>query len=703
MDVGLTLRTALLASALAALLAPAATFAAKDDLLLVSVPTLPAAGAANGDSDSASVSADGRYVAFTSNANNLSAIDTSTTFSVYVRDTVTNTTTLASRQSASLGGANADGSSSRPSISADGRYVAFLSFAGNLSTVDTNAAADVYVRDTVAETTTLVSRQSPVDGGAVADSGASQPAISADGRHVAFISSSDNLSTSDDDTVGNIYVRDLDTDTTTLVSRRSAADGAAGANGFSSSPSISADGRHVAFHSAADNLVPKDLNGVVDVFVRDTVAFTTTLVSRTDGGDPASGGDSSDASISADGQRIAFASYADDLSDKDDDGVRNVYVRNLTKNGTTFLSRAAVSGAGGDDDSTAPSISADGTRVAFVSQADNLSSEDNDAAFTNIFVRSLDDETTTLVSRQAGAGGAGANGASDLPSISGDGRHVAFHSGATNLSAVDAAGVTDVFLRDVLGDPVVTPTPTPVTPVPDAVPAPAPLPAAPAPGPGPVPLVLPSGPVTPPASKNPAKLEVERAGINRSRRRLDVLAPITGRASGTVRARFQAAGRTATFSTKIDASARRVKIARSVSKGQARLGTGILTLEYGGDADTQPQTVRLRAASGKANLRAGRPTITGDRLTAKGTISKRAKGVVRVQVLFETAAGTTETLEFNAPIENGRYTLDEQLSPEVVAAIAARRGVVHSYTLFTGYLGARMRGEMRSYEVLGAP
>ena len=180
-----------------------------------------------------------------------------------------------------------------------------------------------------------------------------------------------------------------------------------------------------------------------------------------------------------------------------------------------------------------------------------------------------------------------------------------------------------------------------------------------------------------------------------------MLAPITGRASGEVRAAFQAAGRTERFDATIDSANRRVRINRLIPRAQANLATGILTLTYGGDSDTQPQEVRLRAASRHAQLDAGRPRISNGRLTAAGQISSRARGVVRLQLLYEPPGQDTQTVEYTAPISNGRYRFNVALPADVRAGIAERRGVVHSYTLFTGYFAARMRGEMRSLQVLG--
>jgi hypothetical protein len=202
----------------------------------------------------------------------------------------------------------------------------------------------------------------------------------------------------------------------------------------------------------------------------------------------------------------------------------------------------------------------------------------------------------------------------------------------------------------------------------------------------------------------PAKLEVSRAFVDRAARRLSVLAPITARASGRVTVRLRAAGRTTSFTAAVDSANARVRFSRRIPAAQANLGTGILTIAYAGDPDTQPQEVRLRAASRRAELEAGRPAISAAGvLTAGGRISSRARGVVRVQLLFEPAGQGTRTIELTAPIANGRYSLSRALPPDVLAQIATRRGAVHSYTLFTGFAPASMRGEMASFQVLAAP
>ena len=440
-----------------ALGAPAAT--APGDLELVSRG--PGAGGAPADAQSifSSISADGTRIAFDSDADNLSAEDDDVHTNVFVRDLRTGETILASRASGPAGPA-ADDSSVEPSISADGRYVVFRSGADNLSSEDDDAVTNIFVRDLVAGTTILVSRASGA-GGAPANGDSFEPDISADGRYVAFRSSADNLSSEDDDSVENLYVRDLVAQTTTLVSRATGPVGA-GADGNSFAPAISGDGRRVAFDSAATNLSADDGDAVRDVFVRDLATARTMLVSRASGpAGPAGDGDSTVPDISRSGRFIAFASLADNLSAEDDDTVLNVFLRDLAAGTTSLVSRAdGAAGAGADGSAlggSPPSV-ADNGRVAFDSDADNLSSEDSDAVF-NVFVRDALAGTTTLVSRGPGPGGAAADQGSFLPAITPDGRYVAFQSLATNLVAGSAPGVRNIYRRDVLGEPALSAAP----------------------------------------------------------------------------------------------------------------------------------------------------------------------------------------------------------------------------------------------------
>lgn len=236
-------------------------------------------------------------------------------------------------------------------------------------------------------------------------------------------------------------------------------------------------------------------------------------------------------------------------------------------------------------------------------------------------------------------------------------------------------------------------------------------PGPPQPDPGPGPIMPPPGPVPAPAlpapsappalAKLPAKLELARASVDR--RRLDVLAPISARASGTVAVELFSAGRHTRLKARIDSARRRIRVRRAIPAAQASLGTGILTLTYGGNRATFGQTVRLRAASRSAGLVARRPTLSaGGRLRAAGSINTAARGVVRVELQLGVA-GELRTMRFRARIQRGRWKLDTRLTPAARRAIAARDATVHSTVLFTGYARARMRGEMRAYQLLAAP
>jgi hypothetical protein len=355
------------------------------------------------------------------------------------------------RVSVSSAGLQANGSSTAPDISADGRFVAFVSTATNLHPDDTEALDDIYVRDLTTGTTTLVSRATGVSG-VNGNGGALFPAISADGRFVAFDSNATNLHPDDADGFVDIYVRDLVANTTTLVSRASGVSGV-NSNGHASDPAISAGGRFVAFRSTATNLHSDDADANYDMFVRDLQTSTTTLVSRANGPSGANANNTvfSRPSISADGSLVTFDTDATNLEPGDSDIFTDVYIRNVVSGTTTLASRATgAAGAKGNSTSFQSSISGDGSAVAFASFATNLHPNDLDATL-NIIVRTLTTNTTDLIDRADGPAGAKANAASGEPDISYDSRFIAFHSSATNLVSADTNGLDDIFVRDRTG------------------------------------------------------------------------------------------------------------------------------------------------------------------------------------------------------------------------------------------------------------
>ena len=181
-----------------------------------------------------------------------------------------------------------------------------------------------------------------------------------------------------------------------------------------------------------------------------------------------------------------------------------------------------------------------------------------------------------------------------------------------------------------------------------------------------------------------------------------MLAPITRRASGDVEVELHVAGERTRFTAPVDSDEGLVRVSRAISDRQARLGTGIVTLLYAGNERTRPQEIRLRAAARPAALDAGRPTLRDGRIRARGTISSRARGLVRVTLSY-VHDGRTHTVDGNARISDGRYALDVKVPEGDLERIEQRSGTVHSSTQYTGYLPEQMRGEAKAYQVLGAP
>ncbi len=388
-------------------------------------------GTPGGNADSASLSADGRFVQFTSMSNNLVPGDTNAHSDVFVRDRSTGSV---SRVSVSVGGAQATGGSFGGNISADGRYSVFLSDAVDLVPNDTNSATDVFVHDRQNNTTVRVS---VATNGTQANADSYSPVISGDGHRVAFASGASNL-VPGSGTNRNVFVHDLVANTTTLASV--AVGGAA--NASSVWPSISADGRYVAFASNANNLVAGDSDGLTDVFVRDLASASTSMVSVSSSGVP---GDnySTKPSISADGRYVAFESGATNLIAGDTNGFSDVFVRDRVTNTTT---RESLAPGGGQPNggSYSVAISADGHYLTFESYATSLVTGDTNG-FSDVFVCDRASGTTTRASISTNGTQGDSNAAS--PAISADGTVVAFTSDATSLISGDTDTHLNVFVR----------------------------------------------------------------------------------------------------------------------------------------------------------------------------------------------------------------------------------------------------------------
>ena len=396
------------------------------------------------------ISPDGRYVAFSSLSSNLVAGDTNGNADVFVKDTLTGTTTRVSTDSSGSQG-NGD-MTGLLSISSGGRHVAFTSFASNLVAGDTNGEPDIFVKDmSKSGGVDDLTRVSTDSSGTQGNGDSACQAISGDGRYVAFSSSASNLVAGDTNASYDVFVKDTVTGSTRLVSSDSSGAQAQGNTGSRSTggavcPSISADGRYVAFSSLAWNLVAGDTNASYDVFLKDTVTGSTRLVSSDSSGAQAQGNTGEDAYpyVSADGRYVAFNSSASNLVAGDINGVSDAFVKD-TVTGSTRLVSSDSSGARANGDSSNPSISADGRYVAFRSAASDLFAGDTNGA-DDIFVKDTVTGSTRLVSSDSL--GVQANHHSSWPSISADGRYVAFLSWGSNLVASDINGVSDIFVKD---------------------------------------------------------------------------------------------------------------------------------------------------------------------------------------------------------------------------------------------------------------
>jgi WD40-like Beta Propeller Repeat/Bacterial TSP3 repeat len=532
--------------------------------LLTSTTTLASVSTngtiANGASRSSAMTPDGRFVAFVSSANNLTAQDTNNIPDIFVRDLQLGTTIMVTPGAMASAASPAYGPFSElPDITPDGRYVAFFSNAANLVAGVTNIG-EIYVRDLVAGTTSLASTNahllmqsiagtnrtisynhtisqdgsilvyeaSPVtsvgnsfgvifrhnlqtgltevintnasrvalneeaidhtlemtpdgrfiayttkntlfpgttntavyvwdaqlgtnilvsaDQGHSVSSAAFWPAITPSGQFVAFISS--NLTPDSLDGLGHIYLRNLQSSTTTLIDVNQTGPGSFVP--FATLPRISDDGRFVAFDTPSPNLVSNDNNAAYDVFVRDTSSPITELTSSILPSLPAlsANGPSSlsSYSVSTNGHYIAFYSEASNLVPNDTNGFRDVFIHDRIS-GTNTLVSVAANGSNANGLSAEPSISADGRYVAFSSTATNLVSGDTNK-FSDVFVRDLVTGSTSLISIGTNGLPSG-NGDSSAPIISADGQYVLFRSKANNLAtSFFSSGTENLFFRD---------------------------------------------------------------------------------------------------------------------------------------------------------------------------------------------------------------------------------------------------------------
>ncbi len=419
--------------------------------LLLSAPVTPA-GAAAGDTElvsvglngqpvlvydaSGEVSANGRYVLLIASPINLVPGDNLRQQDVFVRDRQTGAIDWVN---VTPDGAQSNSAALHAAISDDGRFVAFTSTATDLVAGDTNHQEDIFVRDRQNGVTERVSIDSS---GRQANSFSDYLSISADGRFVAFQSDASNLVPGDTNGQADIFVHDRQTGRTERVSVSS---GGQQANDSSFKVAISGDGRYVAYESYASNLVAGGRTGVSDIFVRDRVKGVTSRVS-VDSQGTAANYDSFNPSVSNDGRFVAFESRASNLVPGDTNAGSDIFVHD-GQSGRTQRVSVAWNGVQANSDSVYASISADGRRVAFNSYATNLVLRDEgNHRGSDIFVRDRVSNTTELVS--VNSRGGQANGPSVDAWVSANGRFVTFTSDATNLASNDSNDTRDVYIHE---------------------------------------------------------------------------------------------------------------------------------------------------------------------------------------------------------------------------------------------------------------
>lgn len=418
--------------------------------IIVSRPS--GSGQANGTSNvRPSVSGDGRFVAFASDASNLVPGDANGFRDVFLRDTLLNTTVRISVEhptdpDATADGSNANGPSDNPAISADGRFVAFDSAAPDLVPADGNGLADVFVWDRLTGTTVRISVDTL---GGDPDGVSLLPSISGDGRFIAFQSSAANLDAAGEALfLSDIFLAEWDpgTGAVTAIQRASAGSAGGESDGDSFFPSVSADGRFVAFASDATDLTSvAESDFIFDIFLWDRTGVLPTAKISVPLAGPSATFDSDFSAVSSGGRFVAFASAASNLVAGDANGVSDIFLRDTQLN-TTVLVSANSLGIQGTLPSSLPSISADGRFVAFESFAINLVEGDTNSA-SDIFVRDVVAGATDRASVRTYGGPSALLANSTRASISAGGRHVAFTSTAENLVDDDANGIADIFLR----------------------------------------------------------------------------------------------------------------------------------------------------------------------------------------------------------------------------------------------------------------
>ncbi|MBN1374198.1 PD40 domain-containing protein [Candidatus Dojkabacteria bacterium] len=384
------------------------------------------------DADVPFISANGRYVAFegyglTDEVSNYYS-------NVFVRDLDEGTTVLVSRE---MSGAECSVGSHGASLSSDGRYVVFTSQCALFVPSDSNGQTDVFMKDLVTGTFTRLSTDS--SGGEISTETYSA-VISANAQYVVFMSPSSEYVPGDANGTYDIFRKDISTG---AVLRMSISTEGVDSDDMSSNPAISADGQYIVFDSMATNLILNNLYpGKTDVYIRDVQSSTTSVIgySTTE-----PDGDVMGNSLSSDGRYLAFWSDATNFVNDDINYCSDIFVKDMINETYTLVSTSSSGEQGDNDSSSPPKISGNGRYVVFSSEATNFVDIDTNN-FADVFIKDLETSTIEMVS--VSSSGTQSDSSSYGLDISDDGRYVIFRSDATTLVDNDTNGLTDLFLRD---------------------------------------------------------------------------------------------------------------------------------------------------------------------------------------------------------------------------------------------------------------
>jgi Tol biopolymer transport system component len=381
-----------------------------------------------------SMSADGKYVTFYSWAKDLVNDDNNNSPDIFVYNRVNNTI---KRINMGLDGKEANNYSFSPKISLNGKFVVFESYASNLVEND-GSFNDIFVFNMINET---INKVSVGLNGSNADNNSSRPSISADGRYIAFDSNASNLVENDSNKFSDIFVYDRETN---KMERISMGLGNEQSDNNSYNPFISADGRYVVFDSDASNLVANDHNKSKDIFIYDRQTHNMERVSVSPDGNEANGNSYSSSYMSADNRYVVFSSDASNLVSNDNNQFRDIFVFDRINKTVKRISKG-LNGSEANENSYTVNISADGRYIAFQSNASNLVPDDNNQ-YRDIFIYNMLTEEIERVSLTSND--EEANGNSYYPFVSADGRFITFDSSASNLVPNDTNGKGDIFVTE---------------------------------------------------------------------------------------------------------------------------------------------------------------------------------------------------------------------------------------------------------------